>query len=126
MPPDPYRILRVRRDASQVEISQAFATLAKSFHPDTASHARIEEFRVLKEAYDLIRSSELRREFDDARRLRRSGDDSESYRERTVAFNQRFKAAGIYEYDQLLCSCIGRGLYTYSLYTGHEQAFARA
>jgi curved DNA-binding protein CbpA len=53
MADNPYRTLRVRRNASPAEIRQAFLKLAKKYHPDlNAGNKRAEEkFKKLNEAH---------------------------------------------------------------------------
>lgn len=95
--PDPYRVLGVPRTATQAQIGEAFATLAKTLHPDTAGVSRPEEFLAVKEAYDCLRTPERRRDFDASRRFGRSElrtqFDSAWYQERASEFDRRFKAS---------------------------------
>ncbi len=53
MADDPYRILKVSRNASQAEIRVAFLKLAKKYHPDlNAGNAKAEErFKKLNAAH---------------------------------------------------------------------------
>jgi curved DNA-binding protein CbpA len=53
MAEDPYRILKVSRNASQAEIRVAFLKLAKKYHPDlNAGNAKAEErFKKLNAAH---------------------------------------------------------------------------
>jgi hypothetical protein len=53
MSKDPYRVLRVRRNASPAEVRRAFLKLAKKYHPDlNAGNKRAEEkFKQLNAAH---------------------------------------------------------------------------
>jgi len=52
---DPYRILRVGKDASDVQIKQAFRDLAREVHPDLNRSAEATElFQVLDRAYRIL------------------------------------------------------------------------
>jgi molecular chaperone DnaJ len=66
MTPDPYSTLGVPEDASQAEIKRTYRTLARRYHPDSASGDE-ESFREVQAAYDLISDSERRKAFDAAR-----------------------------------------------------------
>lgn len=68
---DYYSALGVAEDASQKEIKKAFRKLAREFHPDTnpgddAAEAR---FKDINEAHDTIGDSEVRGEYDRARKM---------------------------------------------------------
>jgi len=65
---DPYRVLGVRRDATQDEIKRAFTALALALHPDTAAapargaaaapaEQAAERFARAKEAFDVLRDA---------------------------------------------------------------------
>ncbi|PAV79706.1 hypothetical protein WR25_19085 isoform C [Diploscapter pachys] len=71
-----YEILEVKRTASQDEIRSAFVKKTKELHPDTAisknTDSRIgwsrksptDEFVLVKEAYDILRDPEKRKQYD--------------------------------------------------------------
>ena len=62
-PLDPYRVLGVARGATKAQIKAAHRTLAKRFHPDSATgDARL--FRDVHEAYQLLADPLRRREWD--------------------------------------------------------------
>lgn len=92
---DPYRILGLPRNATQAQLSHAFSELAKELHPDTARGAtRAEEFLAVKEAYDLLRTPDRRREFDSKIKTAfEEAPDPAKYGQRTAEFDRRFKAS---------------------------------
>jgi len=55
---DPYKVLSVKRNASQEEIKKAYRSLANKYHPDKVSHMG-EEFRELAE----IRFKEIQKAY---------------------------------------------------------------
>ncbi|WP_341212916.1 DnaJ C-terminal domain-containing protein [uncultured Limimaricola sp.] len=63
---DPYDILGVDRDATQVEIKKAYRRLAKKLHPDLSRGDAITqgEFQRVGAAYDILGDPEKRRRFD--------------------------------------------------------------
>lgn len=60
--PDLYAILGVARDADADTIRQAYRQRAKEAHPDHGSDP--EDFRRLKDAYDVLSTPELRAHYD--------------------------------------------------------------
>jgi DnaJ-class molecular chaperone len=63
---DPYRVLGVKKSASQDEIQKAYRRLAKKLHPDlNPGNKRAEEqFKEVSAAYDLLADAEKRARFD--------------------------------------------------------------
>jgi DnaJ-class molecular chaperone len=63
---DPYKILGVPKTATQDEIKKAYRKLAKSLHPDLHPDdaAKLEQFKAVSAAYDLLGDPEKRRRFD--------------------------------------------------------------
>ena len=65
--PDPYRILRLPRDATPLQIESAYHRLAKQYHPDRNkspdANARMAEINW---AYELLSDPQRRREYDRA------------------------------------------------------------
>lgn len=61
-----YQRLNVKNTASSDEIRQAFRKLAKETHPDLNANnsEKIEEFRKIKEAYDILSDEEKRAKYD--------------------------------------------------------------
>ncbi len=64
--PDPYKVLGVRRDASDEEIKRAYRRLARQYHPDLNNNSKASEqrFKEISEAYEVLSDSEKRRRFD--------------------------------------------------------------
>lgn len=53
-PDDPYNILEVRRNASDIVVRAAFRAKARELHSDTGTHPDAQAFQRAKEAYDAI------------------------------------------------------------------------
>jgi len=66
MAPTYYEILGVRRTASPDAIKRAYRRLVKRYHPDVNPHYRAREmFLEVKEAYEVLSNTLLRREYDE-------------------------------------------------------------
>lgn len=63
---DPYKILGVRRDASDEEIKRAYRRLARQHHPDLNNNSKVSEqrFKEISEAYEVLSDTNKRRGFD--------------------------------------------------------------
>lgn len=62
---DYYDTLGVARTASQEEISKAYRNLARKYHPDVNKEKGAEEkFRVVTEAYEVLKDPEKRKQYD--------------------------------------------------------------
>src|SRR5262245_49426293 len=63
---DPYSVLGVPRSASDDDVKQAFRSLAKRFHPDTAEGAadKGRRFKDLSIAYEILGDPAKRRSYD--------------------------------------------------------------
>lgn len=71
-----YKLLRVREDASESVIKQAFRKLARECHPDLHPNNPEAEvmFKLLQEAYDVLGDRVKRRQYDRLRTLTGSGE----------------------------------------------------
>ena len=58
-----YEILEINQNASSQEIKHAYYILAKKYHPDI-NPKTAEEFRQIKEAYDILSNAESRAQYD--------------------------------------------------------------
>lgn len=71
---DYYRVLGVEESASDKEITHAYRRLARDLHPDTNPDAADgERFREATSAYEVLHDPTRRREYDEVRRLARTG-----------------------------------------------------
>ena len=62
---DYYKILGVKRNASEKEIKQAYRRLARQYHPDVNKSPGAEErFKEVNEAYQVLSDREKRRKYD--------------------------------------------------------------
>lgn len=63
---DPYKILGIKKDASQDEIRKAYRRLAKKLHPDLnpGNKKAEEQFKDVSAAYDLLGDANKRARFD--------------------------------------------------------------
>ena len=62
---DYYKILDVKRDASEAEIKQSYRRLARKYHPDVSKVANAEDrFKELGEAYEVLKDAQKRKSYD--------------------------------------------------------------
>ncbi|MHC4178784.1 MAG: DnaJ domain-containing protein, partial [Planctomycetota bacterium] len=66
MAEDYYKILGVRRDASQAEIQKAYRELARKYHPDMNPDDKSakERFQQVQKAFDVLGDAEKREMYD--------------------------------------------------------------
>ena len=66
MPPDPYSLLGVPKDASDADIKKAYRKLAKELHPDANldNPKAGDRFAEVTHAYDLLSDKDKRGRFD--------------------------------------------------------------
>lgn len=67
---DYYRILGVEKTASAKELSKAYRTLARQYHPDTnpGDEKAEEEFKKISAAYEVVGDETTRKKYDEFRR----------------------------------------------------------
>ncbi len=61
---DYYKILGIKRNASQKEIKNAYRNLAKKHHPDATGEKTDEQFKNIQEAYSTLSDPEKRSDYD--------------------------------------------------------------
>ncbi len=71
---DYYKILGVEPDADKTAIKAAYRRLARRYHPDVSSEADAEaHFKEVSEAYEVLKDTQKRAEYDELRRYGRHG-----------------------------------------------------
>lgn len=63
---DFYKVLRISRTASKLEIKEAYRKLALALHPDRAGESKAEAFKEATTAYETLTDRDKRREYDEA------------------------------------------------------------
>jgi curved DNA-binding protein len=72
---DYYQIMGLSRDASRDEIKRAYRKLARKYHPDVSGEKNAEEkFKELGQAYEVLKDSQKRKEYDAIRDSHRGQD----------------------------------------------------
>ncbi|MCW2751901.1 MAG: dnaJ [Aeromicrobium sp.] len=68
---DFYKVLGVKKDASQDEIKKSYRKLARANHPDSnpGNKAAEERFKEISEAYAVLSSKDKRKEYDEQRSM---------------------------------------------------------
>lgn len=68
---DFYRVLGVKKDATETEIKKAYRKLARDNHPDSnpGDDAKHEKFKAVAEAYDVVGDPDKRKKYDEARSM---------------------------------------------------------
>ena len=73
---DYYKVLGVARDATEVQIKQAYRKLARKYHPDVSKEKDAEaRFKEVGEAYEVLKSAEKRAAYDQLGQGPRQGEE---------------------------------------------------
>ena len=72
---DYYEVLGVSKDASEKDVTRAYRSLAKQYHPDAnqGNAAAEERFKEVSAAYDVLGDADKRKEYDEVRQMVASG-----------------------------------------------------
>ncbi|MEL7210889.1 MAG: DnaJ domain-containing protein, partial [Actinomycetota bacterium] len=72
---DFYKTLGVNSDVSEKDLTKAYRSLARKYHPDANPNdsAAEDRFKAISEAYDVLGDPERRKEYDEVRRLGPAG-----------------------------------------------------
>ncbi len=72
---DYYEVLGVSKDASEKDVTRAYRSLAKQYHPDAnqGNPAAEERFKEVSAAYDVLGDADKRKEYDEVRQMVASG-----------------------------------------------------
>jgi len=62
--PTPYEVLGVAKDAGDTQIKAAYRRLSAKLHPDNLATGDINQFRAMKNAYDILSDPDRRKRFD--------------------------------------------------------------
>jgi curved DNA-binding protein CbpA len=86
---DPYVVLRLQRQATAEEIARAYRRAARATHPDGGDQgAGSEQFRAVREAYDVLRDPGRRADYDRLHPIQRQ------QRARATRSSLRYAATG--------------------------------
>lgn len=62
---DYYKVMGVKKDASQEEIKRAYRKLARKYHPDVSKETdALSKFKEVGEAYEILKDAEKRQKYD--------------------------------------------------------------
>lgn len=59
-----YDVLNVTRDSTKQEISRTYRQFARKFHPDNRETGDEQMFKVIANAYEILKDDEARRDYD--------------------------------------------------------------
>jgi DnaJ family protein C protein 25 len=59
-----YDILNVTRDSTKNEISKAYRHLARVYHPDIRETGDEDKFKIVANAYEILKDDEARKDYD--------------------------------------------------------------
>ncbi|MFP4138064.1 MAG: DnaJ C-terminal domain-containing protein [Halomonas sp.] len=111
---DYYDILGVDEDADQAAIKRAYRKLARQYHPDVSTAPDAEQrFKEVSEAYEVLKDSEKRAEYDQLRRYGAQSADGGFQPppdwEAAGGFEHAFSGADAREFSDFFEAIFGRG-----------------
>lgn len=60
---DPFKILDVPKNATDLEIKKSYVQLVKKWHPDKNNDAGVEKFKEIQEAYSILSDPKKKKEW---------------------------------------------------------------
>lgn len=125
---DYYKILGVSESADSSEIKKAFRKLARQYHPDMNSEAGSEDkFKEVSEAYEVLKDTEKRAEYDQLRTMGAMGGDGQfrpppGWESASHFSSGGFDQAGMGNFSDFFESIFGRqGTAHRSYHDGHAE-----
>lgn len=110
---DYYKIMGVKRDATQDEIKRAYRKLARKYHPDVSKEPEAERrFKEIGEAYEVLKDPEKRAAYDQLGANWKAGQDFRPPPDWDQGFEFRgggFTGAGTSGFSDFFESLFGRG-----------------
>ncbi len=105
---DYYKVLGVKKDASQGEISRAFKKLAKKYHPDVNpdNPEAEEKFKEANEAHEVLKDHEKRKMYD---QLGPNWQHGQNFQPPPGFENIRFHSAGTGDFSDFFSAIFGGG-----------------
>lgn len=59
-----YDVINVTRDSSKAEISRNYRQYARKYHPDNRDTGDVQMFKIIANAYEILKDEEARRDYD--------------------------------------------------------------
>lgn len=117
-----YKILSVKKKASDGEIKKAYRLLAKKWHPDVnPDNAKAEEmFKEIAEAYDILSDSDKRKKFDNFLFSENKKQQYTSHSNQYTSYSNRYKSRTTYESESDIFKDIFKKRTKHSYFKGDD------
>jgi curved DNA-binding protein len=126
---DYYKIMGVKRDATQDEVKRAYRKLARKYHPDVSKEPDAEErFKEVGEAYEVLKDPEKRAAYDQLGAHWRAGQEFRPPPDwgQRAEFRRGFTDADAQRFSDFFESLFGGGRFTRGFWDqGHREFHAR-